>query len=521
MSSITARPNVVQEGVPPNSELPIAEGTTPGTHEAQAQAERPNKYKYDVFAGYSGERYLDTLVQQILPYALARTWRYSVEFQAPGLPCYVGTARLASRVKPQQRKIEMDLQEFRERGLVRMYADRLPIVQDDGFIKHQAVIVKDWTPLYDLAYEYHVWTLSPHYIPAERDYIDLLLAEPELLQKLLRFDNYRRLIVNKKPGRKPQGLTYQCTLPTDAEPPAAGQGRTLVPDPKDYINGSVNISSPYRESNNSQVLTDEMTNSTFPKEGGVGAAPPTIRKEQLSTISKLERRTNEESELSKSKSSNTTPPPVQDIPPESAEEAEMYNIEELKKNPLALAAALADMVEKEKQAAQQQAQAQAGRKKRQEERPRRLVPEWFIQRVVQDSQQLGDNPKSLQSVLTRLSKVYLTAEQVFTGVTQAEVINRMNEARRKAEQRAKERVANGHKKYMQYLIECFINGWEFREEERAFIDSNEPLYEDSYIGDFVDRLLRQYERSGSPLEFGAWVKQRRDQEQQKKKRTNR
>ena len=74
--------------------------------------EPPNKYVYPEFAGYSGERYLDTLIQQILPYALWRTWHYAVDYQAPGNVCYVGTARLASRVKPGIRKIELDFQEL-------------------------------------------------------------------------------------------------------------------------------------------------------------------------------------------------------------------------------------------------------------------------------------------------------------------------------------------------------------------------------------------------------------------------
>ena len=65
--------------------------------------EPPNKYLYPEFAGYGGERYLDTLIQQILPYALWRTWHYAVDYQAPGNVCYVGTARLTRRVKPAKR----------------------------------------------------------------------------------------------------------------------------------------------------------------------------------------------------------------------------------------------------------------------------------------------------------------------------------------------------------------------------------------------------------------------------------
>jgi len=202
------------------------------------------------------------------------------------------------------------------------------------------------------------------------------------------------------------------------------------------------------------------------------------------------------------------------MPPENAEEAERHNIEELKKNPLALAAALADMVEREKK-------QQSGRERRKQpqERPRRMVPDWFIRRVAQEAQELGDDPKSLQSVITRLSKTLLTAEQVFTNVSQTEVINRMNDARRKVGRHAskiKKRGTSGQKNYMPYFIECFINSWGFREEELAFIDGDEPLYQDGSISDFVEMLQSQYERSGSTLEFGEWVKQRHKQKKQQR-----
>ena len=78
-----------------------------------------NKYHYPEFADYAGERYLDSIVMQILPYALWRTWHYAVDFQAPDKVCYVGTTRLASRVKPGIRKSELDFAELLARGLMR------------------------------------------------------------------------------------------------------------------------------------------------------------------------------------------------------------------------------------------------------------------------------------------------------------------------------------------------------------------------------------------------------------------
>src|SRR5207302_8134129 len=126
------------------------------------------------------------------------------------------------RVKPGTRKIEMDLHELEMRGLMRKYAARQPLLQEDGTFVQRAVVVKDFTSLYDLAYEYHLWTLSPEYMPPERDYIDLIVADPQLYQKLIRFDNYRRFLCCEKPGRKPQTepLSDQCQFPTNqAVPP--------------------------------------------------------------------------------------------------------------------------------------------------------------------------------------------------------------------------------------------------------------------------------------------------------------
>ena len=54
------------------------------------------KYHYPEFADYDGERYLDSIIMQILPYALWRTWHYAVDFQRPDSQCYVGAPRLAS-----------------------------------------------------------------------------------------------------------------------------------------------------------------------------------------------------------------------------------------------------------------------------------------------------------------------------------------------------------------------------------------------------------------------------------------
>src|SRR5260370_228313 len=230
-NSIAVSPTLSQEGGAGNSphsekvteKFPIVSDSSPQQEDQKnnqtKQPERPNKYLYPTFAGYSGERYLDSILQHILPNALSRTWRYAVDFQKPGNPCYVGAARISQRVKPGVRKIEMDLHELEARGLMRRYAARQPVLREDGTVRNEAVVVKDFSALYALAYEYHLWTQSPEYIPPERDYVDLIYADHHLYHKLIRFDNYRRLLQCAKPGTKTQTtdtqFCYQCQLPLD------------------------------------------------------------------------------------------------------------------------------------------------------------------------------------------------------------------------------------------------------------------------------------------------------------------
>src|SRR5260370_34047486 len=143
---------------------------------------------------------------------------------------------------------------------MRRYAARQPVLREDGTMRNEAVVVKDFSALYALAYEYHLWTQSPEYIPPEREYVDLICADHQLYHKLIRFDNYRRILVCAKPGRKPQTtetqLCYQCQLPLDdhalvSHPQAP---RMSVQDTNNYINPPANGSSPYQESKKEENL---------------------------------------------------------------------------------------------------------------------------------------------------------------------------------------------------------------------------------------------------------------------------
>jgi hypothetical protein len=465
--------------------------------------EPPNKYLYPEFAGYGGERYLDTIVQQILPYALWRTWHYAVDFQAPGSYCYVGATRLASRVKPGIRKIELDFQELLARGLMVKYAKRLPIKQDDGSSKNEACTVKDFAALYALAHEYHLWTHSDEYIPAVRDQLDLILADPHLLAKLLRFDNYRRLIECRKPGRKPQPqpvhLYYQIVHPEDEvgwedspeqtaatqqdaqAPGTSAQNANLYSIPPD------NTSSPYRESRSEE---DSSTSDSDSSLGDVVSA----------AIGNITTNVEVEDTQPKSKPNQPNPSTQEEMGGAArAKDAIAYTIDELKRDPYAMAAYLIEMRERgELGGDPQPAPTNRSQKPKKHQRPRRMPPQALLNTIGKYAQDLGDNQKFVQSDITRATKIYFAAAQVFSGFQNSWF-------RKQLEAAYEEACKRGIKKRMPYFFTTLENRMEFSAEELAFIRSDEPLYADGDISDFVARLKRQYEKSGSVLDYDKWI----------------
>lgn len=531
--SIPASPAEKQEEVHKES-FPIAQtATKDDTQSGQPEKlgeQRPNKYVYEEFAGYDGERYLETLMQQILPQALWRTWWYAVGFQAPGNACYVGTTRLASRVKPGVRKIELDFAELEARGLMHTYADRLPMVQEDGSIRYQAVRVKDFRKLYDLAHEYHLWQRSPEYIPAERGYRELIVANLKLLAKLIRFDCYRRFIECAKPGRKSQAKPahtyYHCSQQT-AEAPWQGDSQeatshtTSTPSPQNeenhrstnprtdglnanlYLNTSENISSAYRRSENSQDLQRKDSHSSD-YEGNVAEKAIGNTKPQLELVIETTGTKNtEEHETILSNPKSKTPTPQKGNSPARAIDVKEYNIEELKQNPYALAAVLAEMYEQS-----QQSPKPVKQQPQQDRRPQRGTPEPLARKMAHYAQQLGGNPKYLQSDVTRVTKLYWTATQIYPQFKNSWFEGELAGVFQKACKRGvKNRVA--------FFFTCLENRLQLTPDEHAYILSDEPLYKDGVLNDFIDELRRQYARSGSTLEYNAWVKQEILKEQPK------
>ena len=509
MNSQSAQNNTVATETKQAATFPIASETT--NTDQQQTSERPNKYLYPPFAGYSGERYLDSILQQILPNALSRTWRYAVDFQAPGNPCYVGAARISQRVKPGTRKIEIDLHEFESRGIMSRYAARLPIMQEDGTFVDRAVVVKDFSALYGLAYEYHLWTQSSEYIPPEREYADLILGDPQLYQKLIRFDNYRRMLCCEKPGRKPQQtevkISYQCQLPPDAQVFVPQQEpRTNHLSTNNYINTPANISSPYRESKKEEDVSENALNSTKNLEAMAIRKIPIVQQPETEEIVQSTENLNstaekqeEETKNEESKSKPVETPQKEEITPEAAKEEKEYNIEDLKQNPIAMTAFLLDLHAQQLQSEQQTSKPRSRKQKSQ--RKRRGTPDRIATTMAYIAQTLGGNPKFQQSDVTRLTKLYWAATQIFNGFTNAWFLDMIQEAFLT--------VCNtrGVKRRVPYFFKCLEDKLELTPDELVFIRSQEPLYADGDIQNFKASLRKAYEKSGTHLEYLEWIQQ--------------
>jgi hypothetical protein len=162
-----------------------------------------NKYHHPEFAGYEGERHLKAILHKILPMALYRTWEVLVERQAPGNDCFLSIAKISETVERVERTIRLNIHELEARKLLVLRAEQKLLRQKDGTYKLKLVVVKDFAGLYALAHEYLLWTQSEYYIEPERDFAQAFQSDEALKRKLIRFNNYRRIILNKVPGPRP------------------------------------------------------------------------------------------------------------------------------------------------------------------------------------------------------------------------------------------------------------------------------------------------------------------------------
>ncbi len=129
----------------------------------------------------------------ILPGSLYLTWSAFVHFQESDLPPYVTQKQVAEYTKKNLRTIELNMQRLRQAG----YLHTRHAMRGGG-----CVVEKCFDGLYKAVLEYLQWEQSPLYVPPLREYFVVDQLDWSVCQSLLRFNNYRRLICNKKPGPK-------------------------------------------------------------------------------------------------------------------------------------------------------------------------------------------------------------------------------------------------------------------------------------------------------------------------------
>lgn len=495
----------------------------PGEERASAEqdfcktgpSKHTNKYKYETFEGYAGERYLQEIMKDILPRALARTWATAVSYQAPGKACYVGASRIAQRERLGERTIQKNFREMRRRGLYKTYASWTREKRADGSWSERAIIAKDFGRLYDLAYEYHLWVHAEEYIPANWEYADLIRGNKELYDKLIRFDNYRRILCCEKPGPKEQ-LTeleehYQWYDQKHYQEDCGHEeAKTSKYLPKQPIKRP-----PYRESKNPLGFTtyESSTSNDFLEEGVLDALEPeAIRKveqeeevkretSKKDTVTWERRNLKQERRAQNGESSKADETPQkEEMAREAVKDADEFSIESIKDNPIAMAMFAKAAYEEQEQKKEAQKRRHE-RKKEQKKRRRRTTPDELIRATLQIIQYLGGDPKREQSDLTRMSKLYWTAAQIFAQFSNRAFLALLFEARDKT---ATHRDVGNR---VPYFFTCLENKLELTCQQMAYLRSPEPLYLDGHLDTFLHQMRLRYDRSESHLDFDQWTKE--------------
>lgn len=162
-------------------------------------SDNPLGFRYPEFEGEEGYLLLHKIMNAILPLALARTWHAFMSVMKYDKMPYASVADISEFTGLSERKIQKDLEAFRSLDLLVLIPD-LRII--DGEVRR--VDYKNFRGLYDLAHEYHLWTLTDDYQLYQPTYDDAprIRENRVLYKKLIRFENYRRRLMTKRPGRQ-------------------------------------------------------------------------------------------------------------------------------------------------------------------------------------------------------------------------------------------------------------------------------------------------------------------------------
>lgn len=296
---------IVPEAANANAaELYGAIAQQPSDGETEAQGEKWNKYIYPEFYGFAGKRYLDEILNAILPLGQVKTWEAADDC---GPECYAGAGDLAKKRKRDLRTVERDLFIMEKRGLI----DYQPVMRmlrardGSGTYKLRPVMLLNFAGMLALAHEYHLWCLSDDYIPPERERLAAIVENEELCGKLLRFDIYRRKLCTAPRGRKPSYSPQdELYMMYNGHGMPKIQNSTLLSKTLSKILSS-------EETNTEERSVKRETDTNSKAEEGTGLYPPkTIRSSTPSSKPKAQVRIPIPSRTSTDPNSETAPKAV-------------------------------------------------------------------------------------------------------------------------------------------------------------------------------------------------------------------
>ncbi len=543
MSSIPAYTASAQ-GDAPHTDLHIATKTT--TQEQPGASGGPiNKYKYPEFAGFAGERYLYALAQKFAPFALWRTWWAMVSYEAPslGLGCYIGVERLVDpeqgRVGVKDRKIYQDLEALQDRGWLRVERVRRPFPQDDGTIAWHTATVKDFTGFYDCAHRYHLWLQDrARYIAPVRENRDLIRADKELEAYLLQFENYRRIIMYEKPGPKTEerGTFVERQIDALAEMRASVLKVNLSVNSEaiSQTNGdsAYELVGKSRNRNSEQSNTNMDTDSNFstPERDDVGSGGVAIGRTNEKQPSPSHSETRQPTEQQNHASKTNPPHPEKEEGAAAAIEALLalgYTEEELKRDVQARGAALAGIpaAQHRKLNGGQDQVEEASSSGSQPQRPLREFPDMLSQTVI-DFAAPYDDSNLLRSDETRIKKLYATAEQAIAYFSDKQYWSLFDAAKAAGVAHARtRRNSKGRVTPVPYMFTCLENALGITLEELVYLRTDDPLYTDYPLFDFIDRLREMYQdehyQRRTVLGYREWLEELLDQIEKRKEHKER
>jgi len=386
-----------------------------------------------------------------------------------------------------ERKVYLDLEALEARGWLVLEHMQKPFQTKDGTIVVRVVPTKDFTGFYDTAYDYHQWLSDPGYIAPERCNVPLILADPALVKRLIRFENYRRLLVNAKPGRKAQRSQqdfYRCQLSRLEEQRAEEEAKKL----NLYSNTLTKEDSVYRIPGNDQSTTRERLSedSTAGEEEQVVAV--TIRNFHP-----------------KSYETNLPPEEEQGAVAKEAQGILGYTEDELRQDRAKRGAAMAGIPADQyvklngglDQAEQQEAahrQAEVQEVPAAAPRPAREIPTQVEKAIIEFAQQYDDT-HLVRSDVTRVAKIYFTAAQTLEHFNDTLFFALFDQARTAALKKHCERSnSHGRVNRVPFFFTCLENAFSFSLEELVYLRSDDALYSDSSLWDVIDTVRDNYQR---------------------------